>query len=1294
MKWLDNFIVSERGQWEHPRKLTAVPTKNGRITMQGVPYPVFAMDETGYGGMIYPGGNYQFPGKMVYEIPMAQYGNQIKKSIVSAEELPEDAFPYEGTSAMFKDERYNIDRAKKLYTEDEFGHLPSIDYETGEWLKAKRYPTSWKEFLQYTLNPEVNKLGFPTENKEGFLRYPNYANGGDISIPDLSRPNWLDKAQKGQQVRQKIYTDPLKFAKAKEIHDDSLSDYLKNKNIYESYSGAVYKQTYDEIAELAEKNKRDYGWAKSNYPQKPQVEPVYKEKPKEYIPTKTPRLEREPLQLVMPQSDRILDDYNNTRQVLRGVQEEDKSNQNLYPTRVVLAPDFRHGGWLDKYQGDEGSSQVPANFLWIDQDGQFRDVPIPVPPPKTFEEKVDDFLGNPQLKAMNLNRRINNDNLRHSAASMHTTESLGSTLGAAILAQGLGAAHEISSLPKRIQDTKTDDVGYYDNIYHNVIESGEDVINNAIGSMVGMIPFIPTKAKESLLVYLSNNNMLPDGKSMPEGNEYVPKKKSGGWLDEYQGDTKSSQVAANLPWLGTKGQVLSAGEQEEKLLDKKFGIGPTVDKAEAIKAKERLKKTKRIETPLPSGAITPVMGPVEYALMAPVAASTVSAAAPIIGSGLNASIAGIPGLTVGNALGAGFATDAIVNRLPQIPGQLSRGEYMDAAINAGTGALDLYGAGMVSPLFKGVKAAKKLPGSPNSGNVVDELREELQREGIVQSQKTLNLPWKNIIRKGVTPWTYDIPNKVDDIKSLIFSKIKNPAYTEPDEIERQYQQYKKFLVKPGAKVLSKDEYVSQLDPDMFFRTRKEVVNNRFNTRFSENQTRGIKNRYTTWDMYLGKPQIENPMYDISHLTKSKDDVIYTIKEDFMDKPAIENRLAHVIGDIETGTARTHRPVAKKIGDNKWIHLDNDSYFGGMGGFHWDIKKLPNGNYEAYANDVWDLQPFKLRDLPKSIRNIEVGKALGIGKPLNVKVGFEIDKDTKKILKTYGMAPGAVAGAAAMQKEKDGGSLDEYQVGSEVNCPDGNCRETDQIQAIYDNAQRIPERVTDFELGVAENLWFDPSTKEEKKYLVIGKEGDDAREIWKQHGVDNFVAPSCMYTAGLGWRCAPETKGYMSNFNPTSFNSNTGFIDAVNKGTLPFNRVIESNQSDFDSQKAGNLRPGDIVNFKGPGVSHGMTFTGYDEKGNSKWFHSPGSPSVVDIQTNLWKDLRSPEVKKYVNRFDVDRYVQEIYNDKIQELEKQARENPTYYKKGGVIPTDNQDYNYIKYKDLSLSRGTGWLDNYK
>lgn len=67
-------VVDPRGQWAHPGKHTIVPTPTGQITMQGVPYPVYGQDETGYGQMMMPGGEYTFPGQMVYEIPMMQKG--------------------------------------------------------------------------------------------------------------------------------------------------------------------------------------------------------------------------------------------------------------------------------------------------------------------------------------------------------------------------------------------------------------------------------------------------------------------------------------------------------------------------------------------------------------------------------------------------------------------------------------------------------------------------------------------------------------------------------------------------------------------------------------------------------------------------------------------------------------------------------------------------------------------------------------------------------------------------------------------------------------------------------------------------------------------------------------------------------------------------------------------------------------------------------------------------------------------------------------------------------------------
>ena len=101
-------------------------------------------------------------------------------------------------------ETYNIDRANQLgYKPDEFGHLPSVDEETGAWLKSKQHPTAFRELMQWQLNPELNKqLKHPVVNPSGYfgndqLQYdmretpemksggklPKYVKGGDMYNP-------------------------------------------------------------------------------------------------------------------------------------------------------------------------------------------------------------------------------------------------------------------------------------------------------------------------------------------------------------------------------------------------------------------------------------------------------------------------------------------------------------------------------------------------------------------------------------------------------------------------------------------------------------------------------------------------------------------------------------------------------------------------------------------------------------------------------------------------------------------------------------------------------------------------------------------------------------------------------------------------------------------------------------------------------------------------------------------------------------------------------------------------------
>jgi hypothetical protein len=71
-----DIIYDSRGQWEHPGQNTRIPGSN--ITMQGVPYPVYAQPNVGQPQMMYPGGEYYYPGAdYVDEYPQMQNGGTV-----------------------------------------------------------------------------------------------------------------------------------------------------------------------------------------------------------------------------------------------------------------------------------------------------------------------------------------------------------------------------------------------------------------------------------------------------------------------------------------------------------------------------------------------------------------------------------------------------------------------------------------------------------------------------------------------------------------------------------------------------------------------------------------------------------------------------------------------------------------------------------------------------------------------------------------------------------------------------------------------------------------------------------------------------------------------------------------------------------------------------------------------------------------------------------------------------------------------------------------------------------------
>ena len=67
-----SVIKDDLGQWAHPGEITEIGSN--QITMEGVPYPVLGISNTGDVKLMQPGKNYKFKGKKVTEFPMAKNG--------------------------------------------------------------------------------------------------------------------------------------------------------------------------------------------------------------------------------------------------------------------------------------------------------------------------------------------------------------------------------------------------------------------------------------------------------------------------------------------------------------------------------------------------------------------------------------------------------------------------------------------------------------------------------------------------------------------------------------------------------------------------------------------------------------------------------------------------------------------------------------------------------------------------------------------------------------------------------------------------------------------------------------------------------------------------------------------------------------------------------------------------------------------------------------------------------------------------------------------------------------------
>jgi len=71
-----SVIKDDRGQWDYPGEITQIGSN--QITMQGVPYPVMGISDTGDIQMMYPNKDYVYDGESVTEYPMMKEGGALQ----------------------------------------------------------------------------------------------------------------------------------------------------------------------------------------------------------------------------------------------------------------------------------------------------------------------------------------------------------------------------------------------------------------------------------------------------------------------------------------------------------------------------------------------------------------------------------------------------------------------------------------------------------------------------------------------------------------------------------------------------------------------------------------------------------------------------------------------------------------------------------------------------------------------------------------------------------------------------------------------------------------------------------------------------------------------------------------------------------------------------------------------------------------------------------------------------------------------------------------------------------------
>lgn len=249
-----DIITDPMGQWKYPGQPTRIPGND--ITMQGVDYPVYGIDNTGFAQMMYPGQDYQFQGEYVDEYPLEQARKggerRYSRSLTARNKL------FTPNVLTKKKKKKIFDPNAKYYQDGGSSSISEIDNIALQ-----------KAIRQTASKNSVGIKGIPDTNITSFNQiYPEIVNavkerydelikeslalkqdGGDISIPKLT------EAQEGGT--QKTAEDWPRV----EWNDGLRDQYLQEAT---SYANPTQKKLQGNLIEKLQQAKRAYNRHREN----------------------------------------------------------------------------------------------------------------------------------------------------------------------------------------------------------------------------------------------------------------------------------------------------------------------------------------------------------------------------------------------------------------------------------------------------------------------------------------------------------------------------------------------------------------------------------------------------------------------------------------------------------------------------------------------------------------------------------------------------------------------------------------------------------------------------------------------------------------------------------------------------------------------------------------------------------------------------------------------------------------------------------------------------------------------